>query len=95
MEGEMSGASELINDARAKVRALVEQQTRLTGSKMAGYHAVASMIGRTRSRIEQRQTAAHQSSAFRFTKSSQASPTRSFQTSHNRDFLACLPRSAR
>ena len=47
MEGEMSGASELINDARAKVRALVEQQTRLTGSKMAGYHAVASMIGRT------------------------------------------------
>ena len=47
MESEVSGASDLINEARAKVRAMVERETRRTGSKMAGYHAVASMIGRT------------------------------------------------
>ena len=37
----------IVEDARAKAKALVEREAVRTGSRMAGYEAVAQMIGRS------------------------------------------------
>ena len=43
----MSGVSRLTIEARQKVKALVEREARKFGSRMAGYHAVSQMIGKS------------------------------------------------